>query len=259
MKCGHSLSWALAGCAGLAMAGVARADVVSTFDTDAEGWSLANGAGSFTWGPALGNPGGGISGIDSVGGQLWYFSASAAFLGDQSAMSGGTLSWDRRNLVGGSAVTEVTDAILQGAGLRIGYAIPGNIDLPTWQTFSVPLSPAGWFLVGNFPSTPSSGTAVTPAQFADILADLTGMYLQGEYRNGNDSGALDNVIMVPAPTICPECAADYDGNGGVDGGDLAAFFADFEAGETCADVDGNGGVDGGDLAEFFSVFEAGGC
>ena len=58
---------------------------------------------------------------------------------------------------------------------------------------------------------------------------------------------------------CPACAADYDNNGGVDGGDLAAFFADFEAGETCADVDGNGGVDGGDLGYFFFVFEQGGC
>lgn len=58
---------------------------------------------------------------------------------------------------------------------------------------------------------------------------------------------------------CAPCAADYDLNGGVDGGDLAAFFADFEAGESCADVDLNGGVDGGDLAYFFAVFEAGGC
>jgi hypothetical protein len=58
---------------------------------------------------------------------------------------------------------------------------------------------------------------------------------------------------------CPACAADYDDNGGVDGGDLGAFFADFEAGESCADVDGNGGVDGGDLGFFFAVFEAGGC
>lgn len=62
-----------------------------------------------------------------------------------------------------------------------------------------------------------------------------------------------------APTPCAACAADYDSNGGVDGGDLSAFFADFEVGEACADVDGNGGVDGGDLAFFFAVFEAGGC
>ena len=60
-------------------------------------------------------------------------------------------------------------------------------------------------------------------------------------------------------TGCPVCSADYDDNGGVDGGDLAAFFYDFEAGESCADVDLNGGVDGGDLAYFFVVFENGGC
>jgi len=63
----------------------------------------------------------------------------------------------------------------------------------------------------------------------------------------------------PAGSACPACAADYDQNGGVDGGDLAAFFLDFEQGLPCADVDGNGGVDGGDLGVFFTLFEAGGC
>lgn len=63
----------------------------------------------------------------------------------------------------------------------------------------------------------------------------------------------------PAGSECPPCAADYDQNGGVDGGDLGAFFADFEQGLPCADVDGNGGVDGGDLGTFFTLFEAGGC
>lgn len=53
------------------------------------------------------------------------------------------------------------------------------------------------------------------------------------------------------------CVADFDFNGGVDGGDLAAFFAAFEAGDSSADIDANGGVDGGDLAAFFTAFEAG--
>jgi hypothetical protein len=70
---------------------------------------------------------------------------------------------------------------------------------------------------------------------------------------------LDNMMAIRPIASCPSCAADYDNNGGVDGGDLAAFFADFEFGEPCADVDGNGGVDGGDLGYFFTVFEAGGC
>ena len=75
------------------------------------------------------------------------------------------------------------------------------------------------------------------------------------------TGNLLGLVWIPGPSgpTCPPCAADYDNNGGVDGGDLAAFFADFEAGESCADVDGNGGVDGGDLGFFFQVFEAGGC
>lgn len=55
----------------------------------------------------------------------------------------------------------------------------------------------------------------------------------------------------------PPCIADFDNNGGVDGGDLGAFFAAFEAGDASADVDENGGVDGGDLAYFFERFEAG--
>ncbi len=58
---------------------------------------------------------------------------------------------------------------------------------------------------------------------------------------------------------CAACAADFDSNGGIDGADLAAFFAAYEAGESCGDVDQNGGIDGADLAYFFSVYEAGGC
>ncbi len=67
------------------------------------------------------------------------------------------------------------------------------------------------------------------------------------------------VRVGPPASTCSPCAADYDYNGGVDGGDLAAFFTDFESGLECADVDGNGGIDGGDLAAFFLAFEAGGC
>lgn len=91
----------------------------------------------------------------------------------------------------------------------------------------------------------------------------------GTYRcvvsNDCDSVTSDAATLVvrdpsdPACVVCPPCAADYDNNGGVDGGDLAAFFLDFENGEACADVDLNGGVDGGDLAFFFLVFEEGGC
>jgi len=59
--------------------------------------------------------------------------------------------------------------------------------------------------------------------------------------------------------ICSSCAADFDGNGGVTGDDVAEFFTDFQQGLSCADVNVDGGVTGDDVAFFFTVFEAGGC
>jgi len=58
---------------------------------------------------------------------------------------------------------------------------------------------------------------------------------------------------------CPPCPPDYDQNGGVDGGDIGAFFADFEAGARCADVDYDGGVTSADLAWWFMCFEQCAC
>ncbi len=58
---------------------------------------------------------------------------------------------------------------------------------------------------------------------------------------------------------CPQCAADYNQDGGVDGSDVEAFFTEWAAGAPCADVDQSGGVDGSDVATFFTVWSAGGC
>jgi hypothetical protein len=81
----------------------------------------------------------------------------------------------------------------------------------------------------------------------------------GFFTNAGGTSAARIAQYSFGGSCCPACAADYDDNGGVDGGDLSSFFADFEAGEACADIDGNGGVDGGDLSTFFTLFEAGGC
>ena len=51
--------------------------------------------------------------------------------------------------------------------------------------------------------------------------------------------------------------ADFDRNGGIDGGDLAAFVAAFQEGDESADLDQNGGVDGGDLDLFLQWQQAG--
>ncbi|MBX3410663.1 MAG: matrixin family metalloprotease [Phycisphaeraceae bacterium] len=58
---------------------------------------------------------------------------------------------------------------------------------------------------------------------------------------------------------CSPCAADYNQDGGVDGADVDAFFADWEQGLPCADVNEDGGIDGADVDFFFAVWENGGC
>jgi fibronectin type 3 domain-containing protein len=55
------------------------------------------------------------------------------------------------------------------------------------------------------------------------------------------------------------CPADYNNDGGIDGADIEAFFADWEGGDPAADVNQDGGVDGSDVSYFFEVWEAGGC
>jgi subtilisin-like proprotein convertase family protein len=95
-------------------------------------------------------------------------------------------------------------------------------------------------------------TAVTLPETRDSLAASAPISFRGNSQ-GQDTGVCDG------GSGCAECAADYDQDGGVTGADIAAFFADFEAGAICADVDQDGGVTGGDIGAFFLVFEAGGC
>ena len=55
------------------------------------------------------------------------------------------------------------------------------------------------------------------------------------------------------------CPADLNDDGGVDGGDLQAFFDLWQQGVDEADINADGGVDGNDLEAFFVRWEAGGC
>lgn len=55
------------------------------------------------------------------------------------------------------------------------------------------------------------------------------------------------------------CPADYNSDGGVDGGDVSSFFEAWEAGDPNADVNWDGGLDGGDVEWFFIIWENGSC
>ena len=74
----------------------------------------------------------------------------------------------------------------------------------------------------------------------------------------NDCGELTSepasVLIVTTPS-CQPCPADWDGSGGVDGDDIAAFFSDWQSGS--ADIDQSGGTDGDDITFFFARWQSG--
>jgi hypothetical protein len=57
----------------------------------------------------------------------------------------------------------------------------------------------------------------------------------------------------------PKCAADFNGDGGVDYADVEDFWRMWMAGEGKADLNQDGGVDGADVATFYRDWEEGGC
>ncbi|MBS0195257.1 MAG: hypothetical protein JSR77_00705 [Planctomycetes bacterium] len=98
---------------------------------------------------------------------------------------------------------------------------------------------------------------------ARILYDVNG---DGNFRDptaiGGDTASPDeayNVVLYVGNTTVPRCVADYNADGGIDGGDVEAFFIDWSDGLTGADVNEDGGVDGADVEFFFSRWEQGSC
>jgi hypothetical protein len=70
--------------------------------------------------------------------------------------------------------------------------------------------------------------------------------------------ALDDVQLLGLSCEDPQpCVGDFNGDGGVDGADVVAFFAAWEVGDSAADVSEDGGIDGSDLEVFFTAWQAG--
>jgi hypothetical protein len=85
------------------------------------------------------------------------------------------------------------------------------------------------------------------------LRRLTGLET-GLYECVIDNACGSVTSAAAALAICP---GDFNCDGGVDGLDIDAFFAAWEAGLFEADINVDGGVDGPDVGAFFERWEAG--
>lgn len=189
--------------AAASVAGLASASqsISSTFDTDAEGWGFLNDARLFTWTGDLGNPAGAIRATDLSDGRIWYFSASSEYLGNRSNFYGGLITWEIAGITGNqTTLPGRADVMLSGNGITIGIDAGVQPVNGQWTTWWVDVhETTDWRIVTSV-ANGTLGSEASSFEIESVLADLTGLYIRGEYTNGADSAAIDNVLFAPIPT-----------------------------------------------------------
>ena len=160
------------------------------FAADAQGWTASNG-GALVYQASGGNAGGFLQ-VTDVSSDDFLLVAPAAVLGNWSALLGGTLSFDAKNVNGDSPdwapFGEVT---LSGPGGTVMLDIAAPNQPPNdgqWHHYSVQLS------VANF-----------GAQLPSVLAQVNSVTLKGEFHAGvTEVVGFDNISVsvsaVPEPS-----------------------------------------------------------
>lgn len=215
----HGMRWRAAAVLAASIASAPASAIVlvgasSTFDTDAEGWqyvdvpgnaastadfvTLLGGPSAVNYVASGGNPGGYISAQDPSN-NTFFFTAPAPFLGNQSLLYGGALTFDFRVTPATPAWTGDPDVVLiSNAGVLV-YDI-GTQPGATFTSRVVPWSEAGW-RVGSL-----AGAQVTQTQFQSVIGNLGALLIAGEFIASSPGTAasfevasLDNVMLTPVP------------------------------------------------------------
>ena len=204
------LSYLFLGICGFAFVpAFARGAIVSDFTTGNEGWKVV----SFqnlttddfgvkaTYTPDFhssgGNPGGFISTTDQDNGDL-TFSAPDKFLGNVSGATG--LRYDLIYPVG-DINYQPTDVILMGNGETLLFkSNPDIVPGPSWTGVHLDFVPSTQWHVGT-----SGGALATGADFSNVLGNLTGIFIRGEFTTGLvETPGLDNVSLEGVSAPVPE-------------------------------------------------------
>lgn len=188
---------------------LSSAQIVSTFNSNAEGWTTPDDAdGTITYSATGGNPGGLVSGSPFVivlGATTlyvpFYFVAPGTYLGNRSSYYNGTLRYDVQQSTTGAPNQYAEVIIANSLGIMLYYFPPVSNQppaAPSWATYSVMLNNT----LGYWKTTNSiSGAAATEAQLINVLTNLASLQIRGLYRDANTTNRLDNVSMRPPIVI----------------------------------------------------------
>ena len=162
--------------------------VVHDFANSAEGWVVAGdtGPGGATFHATGGRSGGYIANSDEALGETWYFQAPASVLSRLAAADGGRLEYSLKQDSADAGFPD-DDVVIVGETGRLSYRFdyaPGT----EWTDFSVPLSAsANWRWNWN--------ARATDAQIRSVLARPIRLEIRGEFRTGDDVGAMDRFVL----------------------------------------------------------------
>jgi len=186
--------------------------ILSDFEADKDGWTTVNGrAGDPIQAnnPAVARVGTGYLYVGAAAdGKVTYFIAPPKFLGDKSDYVGGTLSfwqeWEASD--NGTAGTGLADVLIYGVGTPKVLAFDSGIDdwpEDEWLLRTMVLEESPQLLVYD-DGSPGGFAGAVPATTADIeevLANVAGLRIRGEYRSnsGYDFTRMDHVVLEPAP------------------------------------------------------------
>ncbi|EPR70946.1 PKD domain-containing protein [Cyclobacterium qasimii] len=169
-------------------------EVASGFGDDADGWTIVGDASGGSnidaaYSPFAGlDDSGYIYAEDKVTGGVWYFNAPNKYLGDKVGFYGGALTFwliqdsNMRNQFNSK------DVIIRGNGKEMVYyhdVYPSK----SWTSFTVPID-----VVGGWVDT--AGEALTKEEMEEILAEVTSIWIRGEFETGADTGGLDQFEMI---------------------------------------------------------------
>ncbi|WP_222919497.1 alkaline phosphatase D family protein [Natrinema sp. SYSU A 869] len=172
--------------------------VESTFDEDGDGWLISQNGGSNhpVYRESGGNSGGHVSDEENQGGVAWYYQAPFKFLGDREEFYGGSLSFDVRQVQidrqFDAEPVEGGDVLLANGDTKLVYEFRGPESTPgeEWTDFEVPLSAdATWI------NLTSQELLATEERLREVLGNLEALRIRGEYRSGDDTSYLDNVVL----------------------------------------------------------------
>ncbi|HOC56931.1 MAG TPA: laminin B domain-containing protein, partial [Verrucomicrobiota bacterium] len=171
----------------------------STFDVDADGWTVVERANDSltvinTRSPVYTNSGGNPTGYVYATDAApdfpdFYFRAPAKFLGNQQAAYGYPLVFDLISDFVNTPTQLVYSVILTGAAYTNVITVPRMAASNTWTHFVVMLQAgAGWVDI-------ATGLPSTSQALSNCLGTLQSLDIAGEFGTGPDTGGIDNVTL----------------------------------------------------------------